>query len=178
MQVARRISLELPDVVFLVAGQERSIYGHERHHIGEQTFKQYVLTRGSYDLDKFHFLGLIPTGELATLYNISDLHIYLTVPYVLSWSLIQAMASGCTILGSATAPVEEIIDHGVYGLLAGFYDVDALTQQALAVLRAPERFESLGAAARTRVLERYELEHCIGQLTGFFEQVAGANPAS
>jgi glycosyltransferase involved in cell wall biosynthesis len=178
MQVAGRICQELPDVVFLVAGQERSIYGHERHHIGGQTFKQHVLAQGGYDLDKFHFLGLIPPAELATLFNVSDLHIYLTVPYVLSWSLIQAMASGCTILGSATAPVEEVIDHGVHGLLADFYDVEALAQQALAVLRAPQRFEGLGAAARARVLERYELEHCIGQLTGLFEQVAGANPAS
>jgi glycosyltransferase involved in cell wall biosynthesis len=170
MKAARRISREYPDVVFLIAGDERTNYGHEQHHIGKQSFKQYVLSQDSYDLSKFHFLGLIPPADLATLYNLSDLHVYLTVPYVLSWSLVMAMASGCTILGSATAPVQEVIDHGVHGLLADFYDVDALAALALRVLRDPAGHRALGAAARQRVMERYEKGRCIGQLVEFFQQ--------
>jgi glycosyltransferase involved in cell wall biosynthesis len=171
MKVAKRIYEAIPDVVFLIAGDERTNYGHEKHHIGQQTFKQYVLSQDSYDLSKFHFLGLIPTAELPVLYSLSDLHIYLTVPYVLSWSLVQAMATECTILSSATAPVEEVIDHNVHGLLAGFDDIDALVEQALRVLRAPHQFRHLGRAARTRVLERYEASRCIGQLVNLFEEV-------
>src|SRR5205085_6798327 len=67
MKVAKRIYQEIPDVVFLIAGDERTNYGHERHHIGDQTFKQYVLGRDDYALSKFHFLGLIPTTDLPTL---------------------------------------------------------------------------------------------------------------
>jgi glycosyltransferase involved in cell wall biosynthesis len=178
MQVAKRIYRAYPDVVFLIAGQERTNYGHETPYIGNRTFKQYVLSQDSYDLDRFHFLGHIPTNELAILYNLSDLHIYLTVPYILSWSLMQAMAAGCTILGSATAPVQEVITHGTHGLLADFYDVDALTAQALRVLRDPGQLRPLGDAARQRVLERYELKHCIGELVQLFESVAGGARAA
>jgi glycosyltransferase involved in cell wall biosynthesis len=171
MKVAKRLCAEFPDVIFLIAGQERTEYGYELHHIGNQSFKQYVLSQDHYDLSRFHFLGLIPTTDLAAFYNLSDLHVYLTVPYVLSWSLVQAMSAGCTILGSATAPVQEVIDHESHGLLADFYDVDGLVRQAARVLRDPEQHRHLGAAARARVLERYDQRKCIPELIAFFEEV-------
>jgi glycosyltransferase involved in cell wall biosynthesis len=171
MQVAKRICQAMPNVVFLVAGEERTNYGHEGHHIGQQSFKQYVLSRDDYDLSRIHFLGRIRADDLATLYNLSDLHVYLTVPYVLSWSLMQAMATECAIVSSATAPVTEVIDHGVHGFLADFDDVEGLTEQALAVLRDPPAFRHLGTNARGRVLERYESGRCIDQLVEFFEDL-------
>jgi glycosyltransferase involved in cell wall biosynthesis len=173
MKVAKRIAAEVSDVVFLIAGEERTNYGHEAHHIGNQTFKQYVLSQDAYDLTKFHFLGRIPPQDLITLFSLSDLHIYLTVPYVLSWSLVQAMSMSCTILGSATAPVQEVIEPEEQGLLADFYDIDGLAAQALRVLRDPEQFRHLGAAARARVLERYEKRRCIHQLVYYFQECAG-----
>ena len=164
--------------MFLVAGDERTNYGHEAFYLPQwQSFKQYVLSQDQYDLDRFAFLGLIPTTDLVTLYGLSDLHVYLTVPYVLSWSLVQAMACGCTILGSATSPVQEVIDHGTHGLLAGFDDVDALAEEALKVLRDPGQYRPLGEAARRRVLERYELGKCIGELTKLFADTVGAAKA-
>jgi len=169
MQVAKRICKARKDVLFLIAGTDRTNYGHEKHHIGNQSFKDYVLSRDKYDLTRFHFFGLIPTTELAALYNLSNLHFYLTVPYVLSWSLVQAMASGCPILGSATAPVQEAIDHNEQGLLADFYDVDTLTEHALSLLDHPEEAQRLGEGARQRVLERYELVRCINQLVEYFQ---------
>jgi glycosyltransferase involved in cell wall biosynthesis len=175
MKVAKRIYQEIDDVVFLIAGDERTNYGHEAFYLKGQTFKQYVLSQDHYDLDKFVFLGLIPTPELVTLYSLSDLHIYLTVPYVLSWSLVQAMSAGCTILASATAPVQEVIDHGTHGLLADFDDVDALAEEALKVLRDPAQHRPLGEAARRRVLERYELKRCTAELVKLFEQTAGTS---
>ena len=175
MKVAKRVYQQIDDVVFLVAGDERTNYGHEAFYLQGQTFKQYVLSQGQYDPDKFVFLGLIPTPELVTLYSLSDLHIYLTVPYVLSWSLVQAMSAGCTILASATAPVQEVIDHGTHGLLADFYDVDALAEEALKVLRDPAQYRPLGEAARQRVLERYELKRCTAELVKLFEKTAGTS---
>lgn len=172
MKAAKRIYQAMDNVIFLVAGDERTNYGHELHHIGKQTFKQYVLSQDSYDLQKFHFLGRIPPEELVTLFSLSDLHVYLTAPYVVSWSLLQAMSAECTILGSATAPVQEVIDHDVHGLLADFYDVDGLAVHALRVLRDPAAFRPLGVAARARVLERYDKDRCIGQLVEFFKEVA------
>ncbi len=173
MKVAKRIYQQYPDVLFLIAGQDRTNYGHELHHIGKQTFKEYVLSQDQYDLGRFHFLDRIPTDELAHLFNLSDLHIYLTVPYILSWSLMQAMASGCTILGSATPPIMEVIEHGKHGLLADFYDVEGLATEALRVLRDPAGHRPLAVAARERILDRYELGKCISQLVGLFESAAG-----
>jgi glycosyltransferase involved in cell wall biosynthesis len=177
MKVAKRITQQMDNVLFLIAGDERTSYGHELHHIGKQSFKQWVLSQDSYDLSKFHFLGIIPLTELVQLYNLSDLHIYLTVPYVLSWSMIQAMSSGCVILGSKSEPVEEAIDDGVQGLLADFYDVDALTDKALQVLRAPEAHRHLGDAARARVMERYDYVKCIDRLVKLFAKVSGKSHA-
>src|SRR5262249_45558724 len=122
MQVAKRITAAMDNVVFLIAGEERTHYGHEVHYLGQHSFKHYVLSQDTYDLSKFHFLGLIPAQDLATLFSLSDLHIYLTVPYVVSWSMLQAMASGCLILGSDTEPVREFITDGQQGVLAEFYD--------------------------------------------------------
>ena len=147
MKAAKKIAQEVPNVLFLIAGDERTNYGHEAHHIGKQTFKQWVLNQDQFDLSKFHFLGMIPPLDLAMLFNLSDLHFYLTVPYVLSWSMMQAMASGCVILGSATAPVQEVIEDGKQGLLADFYDVDGLAEQAVRGAARPRR---PSAAARRR----------------------------
>jgi glycosyltransferase involved in cell wall biosynthesis len=175
LRVAKRIYQQFDDVVFLVAGKERTNYGHEGHYIGRQSFKQYALAQDTYDLSKFHFLDLIPTEQLPLLYSLSDLHVYLTVPYVLSWSVVQAMANECTILGSATPPVQEAIDDGVHGLLADFYDVDGLSERAVAVLRDPDKYRHLGAAARRRVLERYEKKKCINELVEYFRTFVKSN---
>jgi glycosyltransferase involved in cell wall biosynthesis len=169
MKAARRIAKEMDNVIFLIAGSDRTDYGHELIHLGGKTFKQYVLSQDGYDPNHFHFLGHIPYAELVTLYNLSDVHVYLTVPYVLSWSLMQALSSECIVVGSATSPVQEVIDDGVHGLLADFYDVDGVAERALRVLRDPGQYRHLGQAARQRVLERYDNRVCHDQLMQFFQ---------
>jgi len=82
------------------------------------------------------------------------------------------MASGCTILTSATPPGQEVIDHEVHGPMEDFYDVDGLTDRALRVLREPERYRPLGSVARARVLERYDKKKCIHELVDYFTSVA------
>lgn len=173
MHLADRICRERDDTIFLIAGEDKVSYGHEGRHIGNQTFREYVLSQGNYDLKRFHFLGFLPPEDLVTLFSLSDLHVYLTVKFILSWSMLQAMSAGCTILASRTPPVEEVIDHGVHGLLADFFDVDQLTSLALSVLRDPPAFAPLGLAARERVVERYEYRKCLDQLVQFFRETAG-----
>lgn len=177
MKVAKRVYQEIPDTVFLIAGEERTNYGHELPHIGGKSFKQWVLSQEEYDLSKFHFLGLVPTTELPLMYSLSDVHFYVTVPYVLSWSMVQAMSNACTIVGSATAPVQEFIDDGVHGLLGDFYDVDGLAARMLKVLRDPAQYKPLGQAARARVLERYEKGKCIQQLVQLFQSYTSRSQA-
>jgi glycosyltransferase involved in cell wall biosynthesis len=171
MKAARIIERQVPNTLFLIAGTERTNYGHELHHIGNQSFKQWVLAQDTYDPARYRFLDLVSTPELVTMLNLSDVHFYLTVPYVLSWSLINAMACECTIVGSATAPVQEAVDDGVHGLLADFYDVEGLADRAVRVLRDPNGHRHLGQNARQRVLERYEGNRCNQQLVEFFEEL-------
>ena len=108
------------------------------------SFKQWVLSQGSYDLSRFLFLGRILPEQLADILRLSDLHIYLTAPFVLSWSLFNAMASGCVVLASDVPPVREVIEPGENGLVEPLFDVDRLTETRSAGPRRPGRLRPAG----------------------------------
>ncbi len=173
MQTADRIARQRSDVLFVVVGGEEIHYGWDKLHTGAPSFKQWVLSRGSYDLSRFLFLGRILPEQLADIMRISDLHIYLTAPFVLSWSLLNAMACGCVVLGSDVPPVREVIRPGENGLVEPLFDVERLTETALRVLDDPAEFAPLGQVARRTIEEHYSLEVCIPPLKEFFERVAG-----
>ena len=143
MRVAKKLCDRRRDVIFLIAGEDRICYGGDAKVTGGKSFKQWVLAQDNYDLSRFVFLGLVPPPVLAQLFNITDLHIYLTVPFVLSWSLFDALACGTTVLASDTAPVREIIEDGKNGLLVDFFDVNKIAEKANQVLDAPGDFKHL-----------------------------------
>jgi glycosyltransferase involved in cell wall biosynthesis len=172
MEVAGRIARARADVVFVVVGGEEIHYGWDKLHTGVPSFKRWVLSRGEYDLSRFIFLGRVLPDHLADILRISDLHVYLTAPFVLSWSLLNAMSSGCVVLGSDVPPVREVLRPGENGLVAPLFDVDVLTETALAVLDDPAAFAPLGQAARRTIEESYSLEVCIPPLRDYFERVA------
>jgi glycosyltransferase involved in cell wall biosynthesis len=172
MRTAEGIARARPEVVFVVVGGEEIHYGWDKLHTGAPSFKQWVLSRGSYDLSRYLFLGRILPEQLAEILRISDLHIYLTAPFVLSWSLLNAMASGCVVLGSDVPPVREVIRPGENGLVEPLFDVERLTETALKVLDDPAAFAPLGRAACRTIQEAYSLEVCIPPLKDFFDRVA------
>jgi glycosyltransferase involved in cell wall biosynthesis len=171
MKTAKRIAALRPDVRFLIAGEDRVCYGGDAAFTGGKSFKQWVLDQDEYDLSRFHFLGILPPTELARLFHRTNLHIYLTVPFVLSWSLLNALACGATVLASATPPVQEIIQHGDHGLLAPFFDLDALASQALEVLANPAAFRHLGASGARLIRDQYSLDVCIPRMLQLYEEV-------
>src|SRR5207302_285006 len=119
--------------------------------------------------------------QLAELLCLSDLHIYLTVPFVLSWSMLDALASGCVVLASDVPPVREMIEPGCNGLVAPFFDTDSLVEQALRVLDDRAAYRPLGETARGRMQEKYSLDVAIPELKAYFERVTqmrGMNPPS
>ena len=174
MDVARRISLERSDVLFVVVGSEETYYGWDKLHVGQDSFKQWVVDRGDYDLSRFVFTGHIVPEKLAELLRITDLHLYLTAPFVLSWSLMNAMSCGAVVLGSDVPPVVEVIQAGVNGLVEPLFDVDRLTEAALRVLADPAEFAPLGVAARQTIEEKYAMTTAIPALQDYFERVASA----
>src|SRR6266478_3269040 len=131
MQVARHIYEAYPDVLFVVVGADRTYYGGDERYIQHGTFKEHVLADADYDLGRFCFTGQVSARRLVEILSLSDLHIYLSVPFVLSWSLFNALACECVVLASNVPPVTEVIRHGENGLLADFYDIDGLARQSL-----------------------------------------------
>jgi Glycosyltransferase len=106
-------------------------------------------------------------------------HVYLTYPFVLSWSLLEAMSTGCAIVGSDTAPVREVIEHERTGLLVDFFQPGDLAAAIAELLRQPQLARSLGEAARSHVLPRFSLEQCVPRQLALMQLVAsGALAAS
>ena len=172
MQVADRICRQRADVLFVVVGGEEIHYGWDKLHTGSPSFKQWVLSQGDHDLSRFLFPGRILPEHLADILRLSDLHIYLSAPFVVSWSLFNAMATGVPVLASDVPPVREVIEGGVNGLLEPLFDIDRLTATALKVLADPAGFAPLGIAARRTIEERYSIESCIPPIKEFFERVS------
>jgi glycosyltransferase involved in cell wall biosynthesis len=175
MKTAKLLCDRRRDVTFVVVGEDRVCYGGDPEFIGQKSFKDWVLARDDYDLSRFLFTGLLPTADLAHLFALTDLHMYLTVPFVLSWSLMDALACGATVLASNTAPVREMIQHGHNGLLADFFDVEGLADLAGKVLDAPEDFKHLGRAGVDLIQERYSLDVCLPRMLGLYEDAIYAH---
>jgi len=172
MRLAQRIARERSDVLFAVVGQDRSYYGWDRLHTGQTSFRQWVLEQGEYDLSRFVFVEHLQPDQLADLLCMSDLHVYLTAPFVLSWSLFNALASGCVVLGSDVPPVREVISSGVNGLIEPLFDTDRQLDTALRVLADPAAYRPLGQAGRRLIEEKYSLEVAVPELKDFFERAA------
>jgi glycosyltransferase involved in cell wall biosynthesis len=169
MKFAKLLGQRQRDVLFLIAGQDRVAYGGDASVTGGKSFKEWLLAQDDYDPKRFVFLGLLPPTELAKLFCLTDLHVYLTVPFVLSWSLLNALACGATVLASDTAPVREVIEDGRNGLLTDFFDADAMAERAGGVLDRPGEFRHLGAAGVEQVRDKYSLDVCLPQMLRLYE---------
>ncbi len=171
IRAANRIAREYADCVFFIVGEDRIAYGGDKAHIEPHaSFKEWVLAREPLvDADRFIFTGRLTTEHLGRLLACSDLHIYLTVPFVLSWSMMDAMSCGAVVLGSQTPPVAEMIRDGETGLLTPFFDVDGMVMKALQVLRDPAEFRPIGRAAEAAIVERYSLDAVLPRMIALYE---------
>lgn len=172
MKVAKRIYEVHPDVLFVVAGSDNVHYGPDLDFTAEPSFRKQVLKQDNYDLSKFIFTGWVEEAQLATVLSLSDLHLYLTQPFIASWSMVNAMACGAVVLASDQVSVREYLRPGENGLLADFFDVDGLARQALEVLRDPAAARPLGEAAMRDAREKYSIEVALPRLAAFFEETA------
>jgi glycosyltransferase involved in cell wall biosynthesis len=108
--------------------------------------------------ERIHFLGTIDYPRFIKLLQVSRVHVYLTYPFVLSWSLLEAMSVGCSIVASDTQPLHEAIKHDETGRLVNFFDQNALADSVARLLDDDDTRVSLGKAARTFVTEKYDLK--------------------
>lgn len=110
----------------------------------------------SLDRDRLHFVGQVPHDGMIDILSIGAAHVYYTYPFVLSWSLVEAMACECLVIGSDTAPVRDAITDGVDGVLHDFFDVEALAAAMIRAVREPRGFDAIRAKARLTALARFD----------------------
>ena len=140
-----------------------------------QTYRQRMLKEmdGKIDFSRVHIVGRIPYPEYLSLLRISTAHVYLTYPFVLSWSLLEAMSAGCLLVASRTPPVEEVIKEGESGLLVDFFSKEAIAERVAEALRSRDALRPLREKARQIVVERYDLKRvCMPAQVKLVEQLA------
>jgi len=162
--------------VIIVGGQEA---GYGPLHASRKSWKQIFFeeTKDRLDLDRVHFVGTIPYATFINLMRVTRAHAYLTYPFVLSWSMLEAMSAGALVVGSATPPVAEIIRPGVNGLLVDFFDTEAWSATLTEALAEPAKFEPLRRAGRQTIVAGYDLKsQCLPRMIAFVEGLAGSAP--
>lgn len=127
--------------------------------------------RDSLPAERVHFVGKIPYPSFIALMQISSAHVYLTYPFVLSWSMLEAMSIGALVIASKTAPVEEVISDNDNGLLFNFFDIETLSDLVIEALAEPSRFSKIRESARRHIVEQYDLRRrCLPRWTDFVRQ--------
>ena len=159
MKAAEKILKERPNAHIIVAGGDEVSYGKQPD--GGKTFRQQMLEECDLDINRFHHFGFLPYDDMIKIMQISSIHVYLTVPFVLSWSMLEAMSCGCLILGSDTEPVTEVIKDGVNGLLVNFTSPDKIAARVSEVFEHENRMQHIRENARQTILDRYSLDKVI-----------------
>ena len=174
MRMLPRLQQLRPDAHALIVGGEGVSYGAPPP--GGGSWKQRLLQElgDRLDLRRVHFVGQVPHAVLHGLLRVSAAHVYLTYPFVLSWSLLEAMSCGALVVGSSTGPVRDVIRHGENGLLVDFFDPQGLAETLAAVLADPQAGAPLRQAAREEVVRRFDLRRvCLPQLLELVDRLAG-----
>jgi glycosyltransferase involved in cell wall biosynthesis len=146
-----------PTCQVLIVGGDEVSYG--RTPTNARSWREALLREvnidSSRETGRVHFLGKLPYAQYRRVLQVSAVHIYLTYPFVLSWSLLEALASGCAVVASDTEPVREVIRHGENGLLVDFFDGVQLVQAVHKVLTDPTGMQALRQAAVELVRGRF-----------------------
>ena len=150
-----------PQCHFVIVGKNRVAYG--KNLPDGKTYKEAMLEKFSLDLSRVHFTDLLPYDEYLQVLQASSVHIYLTRPFVLSWSMLEALSTGCLIVASDTAPVTEVIEDNVNGLLVNFFDPQQISDRVIEALDNPERMAAIRDRARKTILENYDLANLLPQ---------------
>ena len=168
MRALPAIQKAYPRLRTLIVGDNDGGYGGG--HPSGQALKQVMLEelRGQLDLERIHFLGRIPHPVLVTVLQASWVHVYLSYPFILGWSLLEAMACGCCIVGSEGMPVNEVIHNGVEGLLVPLNAPERLAQRVISLLGDAALRERFSAASRQAVLS-WDQSTTLPQITTLLE---------
>lgn len=148
-----------PNAQILIVGADEVSYG--RRLPDGQIYRQHLLKElgTSLDLKRVHFLGKVSYSNFLKILQLSQVHVYLTYPFVLSWSMLEAMSVGCIVVASRTAPVEEVIRDGQNGFLVDFFSPAEIAERVVSVLEAGRlEHTDIRQNARQTIVEKYDLK--------------------
>jgi len=172
MRALPKVLAARPDAQVVIVGRDDVSYGTAppRGTTWQKIFLDEVGDR--IDKARVHFVGRIPYATFVDLMKVSRVHAYLSYPFVLSWSMLEAMAAGALVIGSATPPVQEVIRDGDNGRLVDFFDVEGWADAIVEGLAEPQRFMALRQAARETIARDYDLHtKCLPAMLALVEKV-------
>ena len=178
MRALPKILKRRPNARILIVGGDKKGYGATPED--EKNWKNVFIDEvrpqiTDADWARVYFLGYIPYDQFVPLLQLSSLHVYLTYPFVLSWSLLEAMSIGCPIVASDTPPVREAIFHNETGCLVDFFDVEKLSNQVCSLLKNKIERDRLGSNARAFAKANYDLKSvCLPKQLEWVERLIDA----
>ena len=158
-----------PDCHVIIIGSDGVSYG--RAPVNAKNHREKMLAEVTIDESRVHFTGHLGYADYLIVLQISTAHVYLTVPFVLSWSMLEAMAAGCIVIGSNTAPVVEVIEHGKNGFLTDFFDVQKMVDSICEVLENNTKLGHIRQNARNTICEQYPVNKSIMQYEQLFNSL-------
>jgi glycosyltransferase involved in cell wall biosynthesis len=159
-----------PNAHVVIVGEDRVAYGKKLPD--GDSWKKRMLKEVDLDLDRVHFTGLLRRDQYLEVLQASSVHVYLTIPFVLSWSMMEAMSVECALVASDNAPVRELIDDGVHGALVNMKDPESVSGAICDLLDDKAKRHAYGSAARARIVERYDARDLMAKRKEMFESLA------
>ncbi len=159
MEAAEKLLKKRPNLHILIAGENKVHYSSQKN----VDYKALMLKKLDLDMSRVHFVGTLPYNEYKKFLQVSSVHVYLTYPFILSWSILDAMSAGCCLVASNTAPVLEVIEDNYNGLLTDFFNVDMLVEKIEYALNNKDKMQQIRQNARQSVVEKYDLAKVVPQ---------------
>ena len=168
MKAVEKLLKKRPNAHFVIGGEDAVYYGPK---LEKGTFKELMLKSLKVNSQRVHFVGALPFGEYVNLLQISSVHVYPTFPFVLSWSLLDAMAVGCCVVASSTKPVLEVIKDNKNGLLYDFYNIDEMVEKVVFALDNPDEMNIIRQNAIKTIQENYALKDILPKQLEFINSL-------
>lgn len=160
-----------PHCHIVIVGEDKVFYGSNLPD--GRTYKQKALEQINLDMSRVHFTGYIPYDKYLKVLQASSVHVYLTYPFVLSWSMLEAMSAGCLVLASGTPPVREVIEDGRNGILFDFFSPAELADKVCDALEHRNDMMAIRQQARKTILDRYDLKDLLPRQVKLLTEIAG-----
>jgi glycosyltransferase involved in cell wall biosynthesis len=171
IEAAHILQQKRPNVHVVIGGEDRVAYGNKAPD--GKSYKQIMLEKFPLDPSRTHFVGSLPYTEYLKLLQCTTAHVYLTRPFVLSWSLLEAMSCGALVVASDTEPVREVMKDGINGVIVDFFRPDRLAEALDKACEDPRGYDQIREKARATVIAQYELSSCLNHrlrwLSGLME---------